>query len=170
MADGGSDGSEALLCSTWRAQPGGSLAAGPRQSHTWLLVPADILLPPCSRANLPPLQQGSIAVSLSALASFPSSSVSIPFRSKGPGQARGARSLPIPTAIKASSQTAVQCCVDHSIPGKRSPGTGNCILLWEGGPWEGQICHGPCQHKRICSDGEGESFHSPEKGWRWMSR
>lgn len=41
-----------------------------------------------------------------------------PFRSKGPGQIRGVRSLPIPTAIKVSSQTAVQCCVDHSIPGK----------------------------------------------------
>jgi len=44
--------------------------------------------------------------------------VSFPFRSKDPGQTRGAQSLPILTAIKVSSQTAVRCCADRSIPGE----------------------------------------------------
>ncbi|CAM4582443.1 unnamed protein product [Lepidochelys kempii] len=36
--------------------------------------------------------------------------------SKGRGQIREAQSLPIPTAIRVSSPTAVQYCVGHSIP------------------------------------------------------
>ena len=65
-----------------------------------------------------------------------------PFRSKAPGQARGARSLPIPTAIKASSPTAARCCAGPSTPGRSPPPP----RRWEsrparrGGPRKGRIC------------------------------
>lgn len=100
-----------------------------------------------SKTSLPPLERG-FELSLLSSKYLPHLSPLIrvcpsSFRSKGPGRTRGAQSSPIPTAIKASSRTAVRCCVDHSIPGKslrprqhQEPHP----ALWEG-PQKGRIDH-----------------------------
>lgn len=70
--------------------------------------------------------------------------------------------MPIPTAIRASSPTAVQCCVGPSIPGR---GTGKCILLGE------ELGKG--RSARLCGSTNsagpvGSRRTSAEKGWEWM--
>lgn len=130
IEDGDSD---KLLCSTGRAQLWSFLAARlnlGRSRSSILLSPLAVLLVKAKRGRMFAVRQTFHLVSkdlsrvryrvIICYHIFPVLIHLYPFtfRSKGLGQIRGAQSLPIPTAIKVSSQTAVQCCVVHSIPGK----------------------------------------------------
>lgn len=133
-----------------------------------------------SKTSVPPLERRfklSLLSSKYLLPHFPCLIHVCPssFRSKGPGQTRGAQSSPIPTAIKASSRTAVQCCVDHSIPGKslRPRRHQNHIQLCKRGLGKARltmIWGRASQHKHICFHDSVERVAQPaEKGWRWLS-